>query len=126
MLYVSQETVTNKKQNLDEIWMPDDVEIKTIPETRKNLFFFEKVSQYVIKSSLVSDDMESYKTFNFISGTSENEDLVSGEEVSFYTNQSFNVGEWVLVPFEGKKLIKHFAGLIIAKQGSSTLMIKFL
>ena len=49
---------------------------------------------------------KSKKTFNFIPGTSENEDLFSGEEVSSSTNQSFNVGEWALDPFEGQKLLQ--------------------
>ncbi|GBN04997.1 hypothetical protein AVEN_1386-1 [Araneus ventricosus] len=70
----------------------------------------------MIKSSLVSTDTKNYKRFNFISGASESEDLSSGEEVNTSITQTLNVGDCALVPFAGKKFIKHFAQQIIAKR----------
>lgn len=42
------------------------------------------------------------------------------------SERMINIGDWILVPFLGKRYTKYFAGQVTAKEDFSTATVKFL
>ena len=124
LLYVTASTIIEGKTQIDKLCAPSGMEILQIPKTRK-MHCFIKIKDYELKVANISMTPKQFLKFNMITG--EVETLKS--EVSLTniidTNNKFNIGNWVLVPFAGKKSIKHFAGQIIGTE-ESFARVKFL
>ena len=81
-----------------------------------------------MKVSVVSDGPTQHTKFDFITGETEKITKIDDEIIADAVpdNTTFSVGEWVLVAFPGKKLVKYFVGQIVDTCGLSVITVKFL
>ncbi|GBM27837.1 hypothetical protein AVEN_119292-1 [Araneus ventricosus] len=108
LLYISETTVEEKKNHLDQLCSPNGSEIFSIPNTRK-FHCFIKIADYILKVANVSLKPKQFTKINLQTGEVEtkfNEDEPAKETFEI------NFGNWILVPFLGKCKIKYFAGQI--------------
>ena len=119
LLYISDSCVKGEIGRLKDICSPKGKEIFPIPETQKSHCFL-KVKKYLLKIANVSLNPQKYYTV----------DLTNGNVAEVDTSQQnseteFDVGNWVLVPFVGKRSIKYFVGQILSKDAFS-IKVKYL
>lgn len=124
VLHVTARTILEEKSQIDKLCAPSGKEILQIPETRK-MHCFIKIKDYELKAANVSMKPKKFLKINLITG--EVETLKSEVFLNdiIDTNNELNIGNWVLVPFAGKKNVKHFAGQIIGRD-KSFAKVKFL
>lgn len=116
ILYISESSVSKEKDRIDKLCFPSGKEIFPIPETRK-LHCFIKIKPYELKAANISLNPSSFYKINLINGNVELEEFIKHSTEN--SDTGFNVGNWVLIPFAGKRTVKYFAAQIISKETSS-------
>lgn len=124
VLYVTASTILEEKTQIDKLCTPSGKEILQIPETRK-MHCFIKIKDYELKTANISMKPKQFSKINLITGEVETLKPEVFLNNMIDTNIELNIGNWVLVPFAGKKNVKHFAGQIIGRE-KSVAKVKFL
>lgn len=86
---------------------------------------FIKITDYELKVANTSMRPKQFLKINLITGEVHTLKSAVFPGYKIDTNNELSIGNWVLVPFAGKKIVKHFAGQIIERE-KSFAKVKFL
>lgn len=126
IIYVDEKDIDCEKLNMDRLWCPNGREVHNIPDTR-TYHCFRSSNNYEIECSHISSEQPIIR-FNFLTGKTSKSDTESKLDKDVFNavdKDMIKAGDWVLVPFAGRKCVKYFVGQVLIIEGEEA-KVKFL